>query len=171
MATHVFVDESKGRGLLVAAAVCAADDTPTHRKALRALLLPGQERLHFNHERPRRRNQIVDVIAGFGVRVCLYRAERDDAAGRSACLRAVIRDNAGSAHRVVIERDESTYDFDRRTLKDAVGAYGCRDTLRWDLLAPKQDPMLWLPDAVAWCWARGGTWRHAVRQFCELIEP
>ncbi|TCN39214.1 hypothetical protein EV644_107183 [Kribbella orskensis] len=44
MPVHVFVDETKTRGLLMAAARCAADDVAVNRKALRGLLLSGQER-------------------------------------------------------------------------------------------------------------------------------
>jgi hypothetical protein len=45
------------------------------------------------------------------------------------CLGAIVRDAAESAERLVIERDESTYDFDKRTLTDACRTYGCRETL------------------------------------------
>jgi hypothetical protein len=81
------------------------------------------------------------------------------------------RGNAATAHRLVVERDESTYAFDRRILTEAVREHGCRDSLRWDLLVPKADPMPWIPDALAWCWARAGRWRGAVERFCELREP
>ena len=43
-------------------------------------------------------------------------------------------------------------------------------TLRWDLLVAKADPLLWVPDAVAWSWMRGGEWRRAVAPFCQLRE-
>ena len=59
MPVHAFVDETKSRGLLLAAAHCASDEFAVHRKALRGLVLPGQERLHFNHETPSRRQQII----------------------------------------------------------------------------------------------------------------
>ena len=54
MSTHAFVDESKRRGLLVAAAVLHPRDLAPARTALRHLCLPGQSRLHFTKERPDR---------------------------------------------------------------------------------------------------------------------
>ena len=38
------------------------------------------------------------------------------------------------------------------------------------VLVPKEDPLLWVPDAIAWSWMRGGHWRQAVTAFCQLHE-
>jgi len=119
MPIHVFVDETKSRGLLMAAARCAADEVAVNRKALRGLLLPGQERLHFNNETDARRKQILRVIADFHMLVDIYRAERETLGNRRRLLEAIVRDSAGEADRLVIERDDSTYDYDRGTLHAA----------------------------------------------------
>lgn len=59
MSGHVFVDETKRRGyLLVAAVVVPADPDPV-RKAMRALVLPGQRRLHMKDENDQRRRSIA----------------------------------------------------------------------------------------------------------------
>ncbi|WP_344152717.1 hypothetical protein [Kribbella yunnanensis] len=170
MPTHVFVDETKSKGLLMAAAYCPAGDVAVHRKALRSLLLPGQERLHFNHERPPRRKQIIDVITGFGLMVDLYFADRPTLANRKRCLEAIVRDCAGTSERLVAEMDESAYEYDLRILREATHRFGCHETLRWDVLVAKADPLLWVPDAVAWCWMRGGDWKRYVARFCEVRE-
>lgn len=168
MPIHVFVDETKSRGLLMAAARCPAGDVSVNRKALRGLLLPGQERLHFNHEKPARRKQILDVIAGFHLLVDIYCADRDTHADRRRCLEAIVRDCATSAERLVVELEESTSAHDRRWLRDATRRFSCHETLRWDVLPAKSDPLLWVPDAVAWSWMRGSDWRRAVAPFCQL---
>ncbi|MFI7060497.1 hypothetical protein ACIBL3_05910 [Kribbella sp. NPDC050124] len=154
MPIHVFVDETKSRGFLMAAARCPSDDVAVHRKALRGLLLRGQERLHFNHETDARRKQILKVIAGFHLLVDIYPADRDTLAERARCLEAIVRNSAGDAERLIVEREESTHEHDRRTLHDAKYRYGCFD-LRWELMVAKLDPLLWVPDAVAWAWTRG----------------
>jgi hypothetical protein len=169
MPIHVFVDETKSRGLLMAAARCSAGDVTVNRKALRSLLLPGQERLHFNNENPNRRKKILETIAGFHLLVDLYKSDRSTAADRSRCLEAIVRDTAGVAERLVIERDESYLESDYEALHAAKHRFSCFD-LRWDLLAPKADPLLWVPDSVAWAWVRGGSWRQKVAPFCELRE-
>jgi hypothetical protein len=169
MPIHVFVDETKSKGLLMAAARCPADDVSVNRKALRTLLLPGQARLHFNNESANRRKKILDLIAGFHLLVDIYQVDRATAAGRRRCIEAIVRDIAGVAERLVIERDEPNMDNDRRAIQAASTKFGCED-LRWDLLAPKADPLLWVPDGVAWAWMRGGEWRRRVAPYCEERE-
>jgi hypothetical protein len=169
MPVHVFVDETKGRGLLMAAALCPADDVAVNRKALRALLLPGQERLHFNHERVPHRKKIVQLISEFHLVVDIYQVGKDNPRNRQLCLEAIVRDHS-TAERLVVERDESTFDRDGKTLNAATHRFGCHGRLRWELLAPKADPLLWVPDAVAWCWMRGGDWRRAVQAFSQVRE-
>lgn len=170
MPVHVFVDETKTRGLLMAAARCAAEDVAVNRKALRGLLLSGQERLHFNHERVPRRKEIIRLITEFHLLVDIYQADRDNAQTRQHCLEAIVRDNATTAERLVVEREESTYYRDGKTLNAATHRFGCHGLLRWDLLAPKEDPLLWVPDAVAWCWMRGGQWRRSVQAFSQVRD-
>jgi hypothetical protein len=169
MPTHVFVDESKARGLLVAAAACLAGDVAAHRRAMAGLVLSGN-RVHFTKESPPRRRKILATIAGFDLTVRLYQAPKSNAASRRACLNAVVRDAATSAERLVIERDESTLPFDRQVLYQATRQHGCAESLRYDLLAPHEDPLLWIPDAVAWSWAKGGEWRDLVSGYCTLFQ-
>lgn len=156
MRTQVFVDESKAKGLLVAAAVCVSGDVNEYRKRMRGLLLAGERRVHFKKESDPRRRKIVATIAEMDLNVRLYGRTTDDADGRRTCLEAVVRDAAPTAERLVIERDESTLTFDRRVLFDATRRHGCVSTLTYELLAPSGDPMLWIPDAVAWCFNRSG---------------
>jgi hypothetical protein len=44
---HIFVDECKVRGLLLAAAVVPPSELAPLRKVLSRLRLPGQRRIHF----------------------------------------------------------------------------------------------------------------------------
>jgi hypothetical protein len=167
MPIHVFVDETKSRGLLMAAARCPAGDLNVNRKALRALLLPGQERLHFNNESDARRKKILATISAFQLLVDLYQTQRNDVGARQRCLEAIVRDIAPDAERLVIERDEGALDYDRRAMHEACHRYGCIE-LRRELLVAKADPLLWIPDAVAWAWMKGGDWRRRVSPYCQL---
>ena len=168
MPIHVFVDESKVHGLLVAAVACAAVDVKAQRRTMAGLLMPRQRRIHFTKESAARQRKILAVIAGFDLSARLYQAQRNDAAGRKTCLSAVIEGAAASAERVVVERDETTLDFDRRVLYAAARKHGCAATLQYELLAPHLDPMLWIPDAVAWAWVKGGEWRALVEPYSTL---
>ncbi|MFI5732498.1 hypothetical protein ACIA49_20420 [Kribbella sp. NPDC051587] len=168
MPTHVFVDENKVKGLLMAASHCPAGDVSVVRKTLRGLLLSRQERLHFRNESDRRRKQILGAIAEFHLLTDLYQVDRNTHEARRQCLDSIVRDVAATAERLVVERDDSTYEHDRRCLREATHRFGCHESLRWDVLVAKADPLLWVPDAIAWCWSRGGDWRKAVAPLCEL---
>lgn len=170
MPIHVFVDEIKSKGFLMAAARCPAGEVAVNRKALRALLLPGQERLHFRNESAQRRKQILKLVTDLHLLVDIYAVAHNTHHARRQCLESIVRDSAGSAERLVVERDESTYEHDRRCLREAVRRFGCHDSLRWDVLNAKSDPLLWIPDAVAWSWIRGGAWKNAVAPFCQMRE-
>lgn len=54
MPDHVFVDESKKRDYLLVAAALPEAALADARRALRALLRPGQRRLHMVKESPSR---------------------------------------------------------------------------------------------------------------------
>lgn len=170
MPSHVFVDENKSRGLLMAAAACSSGVVNAYRRTMSGLLLPRQRRLHFFKESPARQRKILAVIAGLDVQVKLYATATADRAGRERCLGAIVESAAGVAERVVIERDESTLDFDKQVLYRAVRRHDCVESLVYELLAPHHDPLLWIPDAIAWSWAKGGEWRHLVASYSELIK-
>ncbi|MGV1005753.1 MAG: hypothetical protein ACOYEV_13555 [Candidatus Nanopelagicales bacterium] len=55
------------------------------------------------------------------------------------------------ANLVVIERDDSRYEYDRRALTRLLTEHA--HPVRWEILRAKDDPMLWAADAMAWCWS------------------
>lgn len=163
MSVHAFVDETKDSGLLVVAALLAPRDLRSARSTMRRMLLPGQARLHFTKERPSRRAQIADAVCATGVRIDVYdaRGVRDPKQARALCLERIVADLAASgATRLVIEQDDSLVKHDQRVLHAAVRAAEVVDVLSYEHLPARSEPLLWLPDAAAWCWAHGSTWRQ-----------
>lgn len=79
-------------------------------------------------------------------------------------MRQLVRDVAGrSAPQLVIEQDDSLLEADRADLWAAVWAAGVTRTLSYAHLPPRSEPLSWIPDAVAWCWAHEGPWRDRIR--------
>ncbi|NED96823.1 hypothetical protein G1H11_16060 [Phytoactinopolyspora alkaliphila] len=37
-------------------------------------------------------------------------------------------------------------------------------------LRSKSEPLIWVSDAAAWCWQRGGEWRRRTRQLIGQIN-
>ncbi len=166
MSSHVFVDETKHRGYLLVASVVVPDDLNSVRRMLRGLVLPGQRRLHMKDENDQRRRSIATAIAVSGVTATIYdagRRYRNERERRAACLRALIIDVArrGDAM-LVLEQDDTLLSWDNQRLIEFTREAGCRDTLRYEHRRAANELLLAMPDAIAWCWAKGGDWRRRV---------
>ena len=175
MGRYVLVDETKRRGYVVVAAVVLTGDAAAARKMIRDLLLPGERRLHMKDERTRRKRQIASAIAAMGVEATVYDAAtryRNERERRAECLRAIVADVArsrGSAM-LIIEQDESLVSSDRQQLIECIRAAGISDRLRYSHAQAASEPLLAIPDAVAWCWAKGGEWRTRIRPAITAIR-
>jgi uncharacterized protein RhaS with RHS repeats len=163
---HIYVDETKERGYVLVASTHLGSEVDAVRKDLRRLVLRGQHRIHMAKESDRRRKVIIDALVAAGVTATVYDAGRryaDDHAARTACLRAIVDDvERDEPTLLVIEQDDSLLHSERRELLELVRAAGRRDTLRYQHLRARSELMLVVPDAIAWCWAKGGEWRQRV---------
>jgi hypothetical protein len=167
MSAHIFVDESKRRGFLLAAAAVESDQLAGLRRHIMALRLPGQRRLHMTSESDRRRKTILAAMietAGPCVTIYQVAAHRSDREARDLAMTRLVDDAAKmGAARLIIERDEPAVVSDRRIIRDRTTRAGCLDTLAYVHRRPHEDCLLAIPDAAAWCWAKGGDWRHRAR--------
>lgn len=165
--THAFVDESTVRGHLLAAVMLPADALVQARRQVRQLVLPGQRRIHFTKERDDRRHRILDTLVALRPQVRIYDATShpDRRKGRALCLTQLVADLAGAGtNRVVIEIDDPAVATDRAVLYDAVRSYGVEHSLRYDHMRAREEVLLSLADAVAWCWNKGSRWRSRVER-------
>ncbi len=166
MSAHVFVDETKRHGYIVVAAAVFAGELGPVRKVLRGLVLPGQRRLHMKDESDPRKRSIAAAIVGSGVQATVYdagRRYRNERDRRAACLRGVVEDAASAGHAMlVLEQDDSLIRWDNQHLTEFTRFFGCRDTLRYEHRRASAELALAVPDAIAWCWAKGGDWRRRI---------
>lgn len=132
---HVFLDESKEHGYVVVATLVLLNDLRWTRKRINELKMPGQRRVHFTTERDSRRREILEVIVATGARIRIYDAGRhgkDQRSARRACLDAVVDDLAVlKSEMLVVERDDSVIEADRRWLYERVRVAKCSSTLRY----------------------------------------
>ncbi len=166
MNAHVFVDETKERDYLLVAVTVAVGDLDPVRARMRGLTLPGQHRLHMKKESDPRKRAVAAAICRTGVQATIYQAgrqHRSELDARAACLRAVVSDAAADAVAVlVLELDESLRRWDDQRLIEITREVGCRDTLRYQHRRAATEQLLVIPDAIAWCWAKGGDWRRRI---------
>ncbi|TLW89225.1 hypothetical protein FFT09_22605 [Saccharomonospora piscinae] len=167
----MFVDETKRPNLLLTAAALPPQQVASARRVLRGLVLPGQRRLHLVKESPARRKQILDAITELDPTVAVYdAAQHPRRRQREACLQALVTDlSATNAARVILELDEVVRDIDRNVLYRRVRETGATD-LRYEHLRAHEEPLLAIPDAIAWCWSRGGAWQARVHELVDTIR-
>lgn len=161
--SHVFVDESKGREFLLVAAVVLPGDVTVARRAVSNLTLPRQSGVHMVRESDARRKQILSTVRALDPRVTVYLAPKDgrtELARREVALRALVADSAAAGHaHLCLDRDDTLVERDRRQLYDAVRAVGAEGTLRYRHAKTVTEPLLVVPDAVAWACSKGGARR------------
>lgn len=168
MSTQFYVDETKAKGYLVAAASGSGEDLKLARKQIDSLILPQQRSLHMKSERDARRKLIADTIGAFSdlsVRGIIYDAgragtERDR---RARCLEALVADVARhDAASIVFDLDETLLSWDRQRMIELTRAAGVQEQVAYRHSSRHQEQMLAIPDVIAWCWARGGDLRRRV---------
>ncbi|PZF01023.1 hypothetical protein DEJ01_12085 [Curtobacterium sp. MCLR17_040] len=170
---EVFVDESKVKDYLLVAVCLERSSTRAARSALTGLVLRGQSRLHMRKESDARRRLILSTIASLPVEVTVFRAVKDgrsDTARRAACLRRLVAATAVSPRvSVCFERDETLIRKDRQWIVEATrDSGGARLVHRHETAA--HEPLLALPDAVGWAWAKGGDWRRRCPPEINVID-
>ena len=157
-ADKVFVDESKERGYFLVATSSEINSLRYSEKALRKLLKPSQRRLHFKSERDSRRREILSVMSRLELSVTVFVCQGlSEKEARAICLKALIGMAVDSEiFSLVIERDESIVQADRKVIAGILLAQ--ETSLPYSLVGPHEHPLLWVSDAVAWCFNSGGDW-------------
>lgn len=159
----VFADESKSGAYFVAAVAATKEDIGRTEKALRALRAGGRSTIHFNDE-SRRRDLLVRAFCELDVRVTVYVVKRArDVVARPVILRRLTEDLwADGASALVLERDESVEKVDRRVIRDHLARLDALHRLTYEHRLAREQPLLWVADAVAWCHQKGGAWPSKV---------
>jgi hypothetical protein len=93
---HVFVDESKARGLLLAAGVVPAQELANLRRLIDSLRMPRQRRIHFTAESDQRGKVILRALHDAGTLVSIYDATSHGnvKSARDAALTRLVDDAA-----------------------------------------------------------------------------
>lgn len=151
------------------AVTVAPNDVTSARSMMQGLAMGGQRRVHFKTERDSRKKQIKNVICGLGVTATAYVTApgRGEVDARRACIESLIADH-GAGARLVIETDDSMLQHDRRALFDARAKAGSK--IEYLHQRAHEEPLLWIPDALAWCLTAGGHWRRGLEGFVTELS-
>ncbi|MGI5504101.1 hypothetical protein [Lentzea sp. CA-135723] len=162
MSLHAFVDESRRNNTyLLAAAVVQPRELTKLRKLLNGLRMPNQRELHFKKETPGRRKQILSALVRTSVQVDLYLAccRKGEERARQACVARLTGDLLDvGAGRLVLDSREARDEHDLLTIRTSLGKYARGTGLVYEHLPSEGDPLLWIPDIIAWCYGAGDDW-------------
>jgi hypothetical protein len=110
----------------------------------------------------RRRRQILSVVSALDIDTVMVRAEigrRSERVARDDCLRVLVPElTARKVGRLVVESCGQDRE-DNLAIRDAVAKLSDDERPRYLHASPAAEPLLRLPDIVAWAYGRGGEWR------------
>lgn len=172
MTVHAFVDETRrGSTYYLVCVLVEPSELTKLRQHVRGLLLPGQRELHFRHEsKPRRRSLIDSIVGHGGFRAHLYASDCaiDEELARQSSLASMVRDLlALKAHRLVLDSRANRNDEDDQTLRRELGSQPSQTGLTFEHVDSRLEPLIWIADAVGWCYGAGGEWK---RRSVECVE-
>lgn len=169
MPSEAFADESaRGQRYFVGVARVEQRDLKAVRRLARSYCVPGQRRWHFTKERNSRRAQILTALVECGL-ICAWVGvgKGDQVAVRAHCMRRLGADTLGwDLDRIVIESREGRDEQDRRVL---FAILHNEPRVQYKHRTPAQEPMLWIADAVAWCYGGGGLWRQRANPMISKV--
>ncbi len=171
MSRHAFIDEStRGRNYLICAATISPADLDAARRALTTMRAPGQRRIHFATESDQRRRSLLKEMSTLETTSVVYVANhRDQVAARAAIVAtAVVKLRQAGVSRLVLEARQGQDEQDRAVIYRALGP-DPEPPLSYTHHRSASEPLLWVPDAVAWAWGRGGSWRTRVEDL-DLVS-
>lgn len=163
---HVFVDESiRGGTYLLCAVRFRAGDLLLARATMRALCKPGQRRVHMAKEQPQRRREILAAVTGTPARARLYLAAGPPIVARATCLSRLLVDLGADSPppvRLSLESSDGQDKRDRELIVAHRYAAPALDGMTYEHMRPHEEPLLAVPDVLAWAYGAGGDWRRRI---------
>lgn len=169
MTHQAFVDESKVGGLTFVVAVVPAQEIARARQQIKAAKPQGAVRLHFSNDRRTVKDNALKVIRSLPITFQVFdlRQFGEGAEARGEGLRQMVPSlERIGVRRLVLEDDKTMRQNDKRALYLATRPF---DQFHYEHCSAKQEPLLWIPDAVAWCLRnKDKRWRSQAE---ALINP
>jgi hypothetical protein len=150
----------------------AVRDADPARQLLEALRMPGQRTIHMARESDSRRRAILSGVAGLDASARIVTADRrgrSDREARDLCLRGVFETLPAEVTQLTIESCDQDSD-DRQVARRAVHARRGQQRVQYDHSTRRGEPLLWMPDIVAWSYGRGGDWRRRVGPMIAAVD-
>lgn len=169
---HAFIDESYRREFLLCAVVIPSHSVSQARAAMTAHLRPGQRRTHMTKERDGVRKALLHEIAKLGPEAYVVAVRAPSLSMRRArdlALREVVGQlvELGVSRLIVESCDQDRQDA--QVIGDSLASLRAIGRMELHHLRPYDEPLLWIPDAVAWAFGKDATWRRRVEPLITRV--
>jgi hypothetical protein len=166
MPSNSFVDESiRGSKYLLAAVIVEHARHQDLRRELKSLRQFGRSSLHMHKEVVGRKRLIAISVAQMEISCVLAVQELSGQSLISARIKCL---NELSGHELVRATNQLTLEssnsieLDKRILSNIAYEYSGKFP-QYRHLPSAQEPLLWLPDIIAWCVGKGGEFEIQVK--------
>ena len=169
------MDESKAKDFILCAV--SIDNHALHlaRSVTRQQVMPGQRYVHFVSESRNRKLAILNAYSNINLTADFFIVKDGTPAhSRSKALRQLVRTLPSSTSvNLIFDNDENYTAMDREILREELTRMSLVPLVSYSHLPSRNEPLLWLPDALAWTKAKGKEWNLQLEKFSSrthLIE-
>jgi hypothetical protein len=171
MLSNSFIDESvRGSKYLLAAVIVDHTRHQDIRRELKSLRQFGRSSLHMHREVIGRKRLIASSVAQMEITCVLAVQELSGQSLMSARIKCL---NELSGHELVRSTSQLTLEtsnsieLDKKILSNSAYEFSGKFP-HYRHLSSAQEPLLWLPDIIAWCAGKGGEFENIVKPLLRI---
>lgn len=172
MTHQIFVDESlRPQSYFLVSVAIASNLIERLRHEMRNTLPNHGKQFHMYKETTATKKRALSFVAQLDLKFTIvsnYRTELSKVQARSECITKLCSLELIQTASFLTFDSTNSWEIDRRILKSAAqsSAYYF-PTYRH--VSSKSEPLLWLPDIVAWSWGRGSDWKSLISHLVHEI--
>lgn len=171
MPFNTYIDESARNSYLLVGVNVDLSQIHNIRQSMRDLRTRDSLHIHMYRESRGRQEHILQVVSKLDVSawvVSVSSATAKDPEARNLAVKEIA--NVKSVHQSKL----ITFDYINRHRSDNAILRNIAHGVDYQFphyrhMNSRHEPLLWLPDIIAWCYGRGGSWREAVEPLVEEV--
>ena len=169
---QIYVDESKAKAYLIVAVIVAPGQAAGFRKRMVGLRMPRQGHIHFVNERDSRRKTILDELVDMGIQAKVYSISGLNPIAARPQLLGALMDDLGEigATTVTLELEQTALKSDAIVLRNGLMKRNLKTKVEYAHRTKSEEPLLWIADAIAWSYARGGDFRRRAQPLIASVS-
>ena len=173
MSYNTYIDESARSGYILAGVNVPQSQQNAIRRVLRNLRAPDSSHIHMYRESRGRQEMISKVVAELDLKAWVISVAPETAKepqARNLAMKCISEIQSIRSSGILTLDYINRHRADNSILRE-IAQNSDFQFPHYRHMNSRHEPLLWLPDIIAWCYGRGGTWRDAVEPLVtEVIE-